>query len=105
MANWIAKSGYAYEFENGVLKVTNGSLVKLRGTLSNGLYMLEGTAVPGSAATPSGKGTNMSTLWHRSLAHVSERVLQALPQQGLLGWVKDVELQFCEHCIMEKSTK
>ena len=36
---------------------------------------------------------------------MSERGLQALSQQGLLGGVKNVELPFCEHCIMGKSTR
>ncbi|KAA0050568.1 Retrovirus-related Pol polyprotein from transposon TNT 1-94 [Cucumis melo var. makuwa] len=45
----IDRSGYTIKSENGVMKVTNGSLVKLRGTLRNGLYVLEGTAVSDSA--------------------------------------------------------
>ncbi|TYK07988.1 hypothetical protein E5676_scaffold265G001240 [Cucumis melo var. makuwa] len=72
----LDRSGYTIKSESGVMKVTKGSLVKLRGTLRNGL-----------------------------LAHVSERSLQLLSQQGLLGGVKDVELPFYEHCIMEKSTR
>ncbi|KAA0050828.1 Retrovirus-related Pol polyprotein from transposon TNT 1-94 [Cucumis melo var. makuwa] len=39
------KSGYTIKFENGIMKVTKGSLVKLRGTSRNDLYVLEGTAV------------------------------------------------------------
>ncbi|TYK18682.1 Retrovirus-related Pol polyprotein from transposon TNT 1-94 [Cucumis melo var. makuwa] len=87
------------------MKDTKGSQVKLKGTLRHGLYVLEGTSVSGSAAIASGKVTDMPMLWHKRLAHVSERGLQALSQQGLLGGVKDVELPFCEHCIMGKSTR
>ena len=101
----LERSIYTYKSENGVLKVSKDSLVKSRGTLRNGLYVLEGTAVSGSAGIASGKVTNMSMLWHKRLAHVSEIGLQALSQQGLLGGVKDVELPFCKHCIMEKSTR
>ncbi|KAL0537750.1 hypothetical protein IC582_026735 [Cucumis melo] len=101
----LDRSGCTIKFENGVMKVTKGSLVKLRGTLRHGLYVLEGTTVSGSAAIASGKITDMSMLWHKRLAHVSERGLQALSQQGLLGGVKNVELPFCEHCIMGKSTR
>ncbi|XP_038896415.1 uncharacterized mitochondrial protein AtMg00300-like [Benincasa hispida] len=89
--------------DNGACDVIKGSLVKL--TLRNGLYVLQGTAVLGSAAIASGKETDKSILWHNRLAHVSERGLQALSQQGLLGGVKDIELPFCEHCIMGKSTR
>ena len=45
---------------------------------------------------------DLYVLWLRRLAHVSERDLQALSQKGLLG--VNVELPFCEHCIMGKST-
>ncbi|KAA0066139.1 hypothetical protein E6C27_scaffold21G001400 [Cucumis melo var. makuwa] len=55
----------------------------------------------GSAAIVLGKVTDMSMLWHKRLAHVSERGLQALSQQGFLGGVKDVELR----CIIGKSTR
>lgn len=40
-----------------VLKVTKGSLVKLKGTLRNGLYVLEG-AVSGSGGTTSKQQNN-----------------------------------------------
>ncbi|TYK20957.1 Retrovirus-related Pol polyprotein from transposon TNT 1-94 [Cucumis melo var. makuwa] len=38
----LDRSGYTIKFENEVMKVTKGSLVKRRGTLRNGQYMLEG---------------------------------------------------------------
>ncbi|KAA0041523.1 Retrovirus-related Pol polyprotein from transposon TNT 1-94 [Cucumis melo var. makuwa] len=47
----LDRSDYAHKSKNGVLKVTKGSLVKLRGALRNGLYVLEGTIVSGNAAT------------------------------------------------------
>ncbi|KAA0035050.1 putative retrotransposon [Cucumis melo var. makuwa] len=50
----LDRSCYTIKFKNGVTKVTKGSLIKLRGTLRNGLYVLEGTAV-------SGKGSNVSS--------------------------------------------
>ncbi|TYK04255.1 Retrovirus-related Pol polyprotein from transposon TNT 1-94 [Cucumis melo var. makuwa] len=45
----LDRSGYTIKFENGIMKVTKGSLVKLRGTLRNSLYVLEDTAVLGHA--------------------------------------------------------
>ncbi|KAL0534607.1 hypothetical protein IC582_028898 [Cucumis melo] len=74
----LDRSGCTIKSENGVMKVTKGSLVKLRGTWRHGLYVLEGTTVSGSAAIASGKVIDMSMLWHKRLAHVSERGLQAL---------------------------
>ncbi|KAA0054900.1 putative Ty-1 copia retrotransposon [Cucumis melo var. makuwa] len=45
----LDRSGYTIKFENGIMKLTEGSLVKLKGTLRNSLYVLEGIAVSGSA--------------------------------------------------------
>ena len=39
----LDRSGYTIKFYNGIMKVTKVSLVKLRGTLRNGLYVLEDT--------------------------------------------------------------
>ncbi|KAA0067462.1 Retrovirus-related Pol polyprotein from transposon TNT 1-94 [Cucumis melo var. makuwa] len=92
----LDRSGCTIKFENGVMKVTKCSLVKLRETLRHGLYVLEGTTVSGTVTIVSGKVTDMCMLLHKRLAYVSERGLQALSQQGLLGGVKDVELPLCE---------
>ncbi|KAA0051005.1 putative mitochondrial protein [Cucumis melo var. makuwa] len=72
--------GYTYKSKNGVLKVTKGSLVKLRGTLRNGLYVLEGTTVSGSAAIALGKGIDMSMLWDKRVKfgrgkHITKGIL------------------------------
>ncbi|KAA0038009.1 Retrovirus-related Pol polyprotein from transposon TNT 1-94 [Cucumis melo var. makuwa] len=45
----LDRSCYTIKYENGIMKVTKGSLVKLRGTLKNDLYVLEGNAVSSSA--------------------------------------------------------
>lgn len=47
----------------------------------------------------------MPMLWNIRLAHLSERGLQSFSQQGLFGGVKDIELQFCDQCIMGKPTR
>ena len=46
----IDRSSYTSKFENGALRVTKSSLVKLRGTLRKGLYVQEGTIVSSSVA-------------------------------------------------------
>ena len=81
----LDRADYSYKFEKGALKVTKGSLIKLKGTLRNDLYVLEGTAVSRIATIASNKWIDMSMLLYRRLAHVSEKGLQALSQQGLLG--------------------
>ncbi|KAA0047939.1 Integrase, catalytic core [Cucumis melo var. makuwa] len=85
---WImdSRSGCTIKSENGVMKVTKGSLVKLRETLRYGMYVLKGTTVLGSAANASDKVTDMSTLWHKRLAHD-----EAFGK--FLEWKKQVENQ------------
>ncbi|TYK19401.1 hypothetical protein E5676_scaffold443G00340 [Cucumis melo var. makuwa] len=50
----LDRSSYTIKFKNGVMKVTKGSLVKLRRTSRNDLYVFEGTTV-------SGKGSDVSS--------------------------------------------
>ena len=59
----LDRLGYAYKSKNGVLKVTKGSLVKLRGTLGNSLYVMEGTVILGNVATAS-KQQKQQTIDH-----------------------------------------
>ena len=49
----LDRPGYVFKYENELLKVNKGSLIKLKGTLRNGLYVLEDTAVSGSVAKTS----------------------------------------------------
>jgi hypothetical protein len=46
----------------------------------------------------------MTTLWHMSLGHMSERGMSKLSRHGLLGSQKTYSLQFCEHCVFGKQT-
>ncbi|TYK09563.1 Retrovirus-related Pol polyprotein from transposon TNT 1-94 [Cucumis melo var. makuwa] len=68
----LDRSGCTIKFENGVMKVTKCSLVKLRETLRHGLYVLEGTTVSGTVTIVSGKVTDMCMLWHKRLAYSQE---------------------------------
>ncbi|CAK9324202.1 unnamed protein product [Citrullus colocynthis] len=44
-----SRAGYSYKSEKGVLKVTKGSLVKLKGILRNHLYVLEEVRIDSEA--------------------------------------------------------
>lgn len=41
----LDKVGYSYKSDKGVRKVSKGSMVKLKGTLTNGLYVLKCTTI------------------------------------------------------------
>lgn len=47
------KAGYSCKLENGTIKIIKGAMVKLKGKLANGLYVLEGTTILGTAALAS----------------------------------------------------
>ena len=90
----LEATGYQFKAEDVTIKVS-------KGTRQNGLYLLQGFALPGEdnvAAAESDK----TRLWHQRLRHISERGLQELGEQELFRKDKIDNLEFCEHCIFEK---
>ena len=59
--------GYSYKAFGGVLKVTKGCLVVMKGNLENGLYVLHGNIVIGSTATVENSTGLKTLLWHKRL--------------------------------------
>ena len=72
--------GYRYHARRGVLKVCKGSRTLMRGSLTGGQYVLQGSAIAGEAtAVTSGSRDHDPTLvWPRRLGHRSEEELQDL---------------------------
>lgn len=101
----LDRSGFSYKSEKGSLKVYKGSLLKLKGVLKNGLYILDGTTIVGETTVVSDAAVKNTEVWHKSLGHVSEGGLNALFRQGLLGEQKLTDLPLCEHCVLSKSTR
>ncbi|KAL5562397.1 hypothetical protein UlMin_032144 [Ulmus minor] len=92
--------------EKGLLKVSKGSLVVMKGVKDRSLYLLQGSTVIGMAATVMESGKNsLASLWHKRLGHVSERGMHELEKQGLFGSDKLGGLDFCEHCVLVKATR
>ena len=88
--------------EGGVLKITKGSMVFMRGKLENGLYLLAGNVQKRVVATVTEETNSHASLWHKRLGHMSEGGLNELSKQKLLGKDDVWSLQFCEHCILGK---
>ncbi|GAV91868.1 gag_pre-integrs domain-containing protein, partial [Cephalotus follicularis] len=91
----------------GVLKVSKGNLVVMKGTKVNNLYHLQGSTVMGSAdiASISISEDYRTKLWHMRLGHMSERGLSTLSKRGLLCGEQTTPLEFCEHCVVGKQTR
>ncbi|TXG59999.1 hypothetical protein EZV62_014572 [Acer yangbiense] len=98
-------SGFCYKAQNGTLKVTKGSLVVMKAEKKNGLYLLNGVAVTGSVAISSPIIDDKTSLWHRRLAHVSEKGLIELSEQGLLCGDKLKNMSFYEHYVYGKMSR
>jgi hypothetical protein len=97
--------GYKYSGGDGVLKVSKGSLIVMRGDLkSANLYRLRGTTITGDAAVISNSlsTSDATNLWHMRLGHMSELGLPVLSKRSILDGRSISKLDFCEHCVFGK---
>ncbi|KAK3008763.1 hypothetical protein RJ639_013623 [Escallonia herrerae] len=85
----LDSNGCSYRAAGGVMRIMKGALV--------------GSTVTGAARSVSSSDIDSDTtkLWHMRLGHMSERGMDVLSKQGLLGSKKTVKLDFCEHCLWE----
>ena len=97
--------GCSIKVEFGVMKVVRGSIVVMKGNKQNGLYVLQGTAVTGDVSISASLGLDKTLIWHLRLGHMSEKGLKILEKQGVLGDDKLGSLEFCEVCVLGKSSR
>ncbi|KAH9779667.1 hypothetical protein KPL71_007786 [Citrus sinensis] len=100
----LDKMGCLVKLESGTLKVMRGSMVLMKGSLSNGLYVLQGTAVTWAIGV-SNQSLDKTMMWHLRLGHMSEKGLRELSKQGVLGKDKIETLRFCKECVLGKSSR
>ena len=103
----LDSQGCKYSAEGGVLKVSRGALVVIKGKLVNGLYLPQGSIIVGSAIVSLSYNSKSDTtrLWHMRLGHMSKAGMFILSKRGLLGDDKIEKLGFCEHCVYGKQTR
>ena len=97
--------GCVVKVQHSTISVVKGSLVLLKGTRKNDLYVLEGTTVTGLVSVSSSSSVDKTRLWHLRLRHMSMRGLKELSKQGLLGSDTIGEMMFCEDYVLGKSTR
>ncbi|KAK2983044.1 hypothetical protein RJ640_001146 [Escallonia rubra] len=78
-------SGFRWSYENN-----EGVIVVMKGLKENSLYLLQDSTVEGAvaaaaAASCSGVDFDTTKLWHMCLGHMSERDMDVLSKQSLLG--------------------
>ncbi|KAK3003791.1 hypothetical protein RJ639_020165 [Escallonia herrerae] len=86
------------------MRIMKGALVEMKVLKQNSLYLLQGSTITGAAASSSSCDIDYNTtkLWHMHFGHMSERIMDVLSKQGLLGSKKTRNLDFCEHCVFAK---
>jgi transposase InsO family protein len=93
--------GYKYTTDDGILKVTKGSLVVIKGDLkAENLYVLRG--ISGSANVVAASDPETTKIWPMRLGHMSALGLAELSKRGLLDGCHPDTLDFCEHCVFDK---
>jgi len=70
--------GLELSIKDGVLKMTRGSMVVLKGVRRNNVFFLKGSTVIGQVTTSTNSYDNCTRLWHLRLGHAGEESLQAL---------------------------
>ncbi|KAK3037990.1 hypothetical protein RJ639_031577 [Escallonia herrerae] len=76
------------------------------GNMGDDCINLKGT-ITGAAITVSSSHIDSDTtkLWRMRLEHMSEKGMDMLSKQGLLGSKKIGKLDFCEHCVLGKQCR
>ena len=94
--------GYSYSSKDGIMKITKGSLIVMKGKKVSMLYILIGNTVMGKVVvtTTVESSTDDAKLWHIRLGHIGEHVIKKLHRRSLLKVVKTCKLDFCEYCVL-----
>ncbi|KAH9658981.1 hypothetical protein KPL70_023688 [Citrus sinensis] len=91
------------KLHDGVTRDLHQGKIVMKGVRKNELYILAGSSpVQGISVSMT---RDKSKLWHMRLAHISERGLKELSNQGLFGNDKVTSLKFCEKCVFGKATR
>ena len=96
----LDKDGYNHFINSGNWKLTNGSLVVARGRLCCSLYKIQEKVCGGQLNVVD--DDTSPDLWHKRLAHMSEKGLQLLAKQSLIPMAKDKSSNPCDYCLFGK---
>ncbi|KAG8501467.1 hypothetical protein CXB51_003773 [Gossypium anomalum] len=108
MFDGVVRNLVTYTGESGVLKISKGSLVVMKGQRKIAkLYVLQGSTVTSDAAVASSSlsDDDITKLWHMRLGPMSENGMTELSKRGLLDRQGICKLNFCEHCVFGKQKR
>jgi hypothetical protein len=92
----LGSEGCISTFTKNAWKVTKISLVIEKGEKVGTLYLCTGNVDSSIYFVSTRVDT---TLWHHRIGHMSERGMQILHKRNFLLDNKQVDLDFCEHCV------
>jgi hypothetical protein len=95
----LASEGCVSIFTDKIWKVIEGSLVIEKGEKVCTLYLCTGNTDSSISLVSTGVDT---TLWHNRIGHMSEKGMQILHKRNVLPDLKQIDLEFCEHCVYGK---
>jgi hypothetical protein len=98
----LASEGCISIFTDKVWKVTKGSLVIIKGEKVGTLYLCTGNT--DSSIYLASTGVDIA-LWHHRIGHMSEKGMQILHKINLFPDLKQIDLDFCEHCVYGKQKR
>ncbi|KAG8480600.1 hypothetical protein CXB51_024784 [Gossypium anomalum] len=85
---------YRYTVKSGVLKISKGSLVVMKGKRKTAkLYVLQGSTITGDAVVASSFSSDddIAKLWHMRIGHMSENGMVELSKRGFLDGLCKLE--------------
>ena len=102
----LTVSGYKFVFENNGCSILLDDKIITKGTLHNGLFMLDTTPHIMNINVSKRKRDELNSayLWHCRLGHIHERRIQKLLNDGYLDPFDYVSYATCEPCIRGKLT-
>ena len=98
----LNKDGYIHFINSGNWNLTKGSLVVARSILCCSLYKTQAKVCSGQLTVDDDTSLD---LWHKWLAHMSEKGLQLLAKQSLIPMAKDKSSNPCDYCLFGKRHK
>ncbi|KAG8472449.1 hypothetical protein CXB51_034191 [Gossypium anomalum] len=103
----LDSKGYRYTAESGVLKISKGSLVVMKGQRNCQVICFAGstTLLVMQLSLPLPCQMMITKLWHMRLGHMSENGMVELSKRGLLDGQGICKLNFCEHCVFGKQKR
>uniref|UniRef100_A0A2N9FFW3 Integrase catalytic domain-containing protein n=1 Tax=Fagus sylvatica TaxID=28930 RepID=A0A2N9FFW3_FAGSY len=96
----LDKEGYESHLGNGKWKLFKGSLVFARGKICCTVYKTQ--VMLCRDVVNAAQDDFTPDLWHKWLAHMSEKELQILAKKSLIPFAKGMPLNSCDYCLFGK---